>query len=165
MDPLSISSGIAGLLSFAAGLAELSVKLKHAVDQFKSAPSQIEELGQKLEILETVCNLIEPILRKRQKQLTIFASNADQEFIAVVSTALAQCHMKMEALEQTLATVRVVSGPTISAKETRKSRLQAEIKSRVRFVYKTDRIRSMAQQVDEIISLLHFVINVDMWSW
>lgn len=165
MDPLSISSGITGLLSFAAGLADLSVKLKHAIDQFKSAPSQVMELGQKLGILETVCNLIEPLLRKRQQQLANLPSDADQEFLAVVLTALAQCHSKMEALEQTLATVRVVSSPTIPAGEMRSSKFQAEVKSRIRFVFKADRIRSMAQQVDEIISLLHFVINLDMWSW
>lgn len=141
------------------------MKLKRAVDQFKSAPSQIEELSQKLGILETVCYLVDSILRKRQQQISNLGPDAGQEITLAISAALTQCYLKMEALERTLATVRVISDPMGPMKETRRSRMQAEIKSRVRFVYKTDRIRSMIQQVDEVVSTLHLVINLDIWSW
>lgn len=119
MDPLSVASRVTGLLSFASGLAKLSVKLKHAVDQFKSAPSQIEELGQKLGILETVCYLVDSILRKRQLQMSNLGPDAGQDTTLAISAALTQCYLKMEALERTLATVRVISDLTGPMKETR----------------------------------------------
>lgn len=164
MDPLSVSSGIVGLLSFTGGLAKLCVEIKQATDQFKSAPSQIGELAEKMEIVETLCNLIEPILRKKQQQQSSLKPNADQTLTAVMSTTLAQCYAKMKALERILATVRLVTRPAAPGKEKGMSKLRTVIKSRIRFVYKIDSIRSAIQQVDEITSLLHFIISLDTWS-
>lgn len=153
MDPLSVSSGVVGLVAFAMQMAKVVSQAKQAVEQFKSAPREMTELHEKLSLLETVCKLVEIKAANRPGP----PGDSSSASLGAISTALLQCQRKMEGLGRTLCT----SGLKTSQAGAPLSK--SEALSRLRFVLRRDKVKSMVQDVDHVISQLQFVINVDMW--
>lgn len=67
MDPLSISAGVVGFLGFVVQVAHLVSKVKSAVQQFKSATTDVEELIGKLAIIEIICGMVKVNLERGQE--------------------------------------------------------------------------------------------------
>ncbi|ROW17651.1 hypothetical protein VPNG_00605 [Cytospora leucostoma] len=72
-----------------------------------------------------------------------------------MSTALLQCLRKIEALSHLL------SATGLDSSQTRSPLSKSETFSRLRFVLRRNKVKSMVQYVDHAISLLHFVMNDD----
>lgn len=75
----------------------------------------------------------------------------------IISRALAQCLVKIQNLEQMLST----SSPSDALAPAPPSKFN--IVSRLRLVLHKDKISSLVKEIDSVISLLQFVIHVDMW--
>lgn len=58
MDPLSMSAGLVGFIGFAVQVAKLVSKVKATVKEHKSASREIEELVEKLHVIEAVCVMV-----------------------------------------------------------------------------------------------------------
>jgi len=153
MDPLSVTSGVVGIVAFAFQLAKTASKVKSAIEEVKSAPKEARELIERLVMLETACQLVGLHLERRQT----LASNSLSPSLDIISKALAQCLPKVQELEQMLSKMSSSDGPA------RTSRPKFDTVSRLRLVLRKDKISSLVQEIDRVISLLQFVIQVDMW--
>lgn len=140
-------------MAFALQLAKTASKMKRAIEEVKSAPNVARELIEKLVMLETACQLIGFHLERRET-LPGHHSSASPD---IISNALAQCLSRIEDLEQLVSP----SSPSNSVTGTPGPRFDTA--SRLRLVLRKDRIRSLVQDIDRVISLLQFVIQVDMW--
>lgn len=154
MDPLSASSGVVGLLAFAMQMVKVATQVKQAVELFKSAPSEMTDLLQRLTLLQTMCKLVEVKVAGSPDHQPGDSSSASLD---AISTALLQCQGKMEELSRTLS----ATGLTSSQAKTSLSR--SEALSRLRFVLRRDKVKSMVQDVDHVTQLLHLVLTVDTW--
>lgn len=153
MDPLSVTSGIFGAVAFALQLAKTAYQVKRVIEEVKSAPREAKELIGRLVILETACQAIGLHLKRRETQL----GNSSPAFPDIISTALAQCLVRIQDLQQTVSS----SSPGDSAVGT--PRFKIGIASRLRLILRKEKIDSLIQEIDRIISLLQFVIQVDKW--
>ncbi|KUI56991.1 hypothetical protein VP1G_04245 [Cytospora mali] len=153
MDPLSVSSGVVGLLAFAMQMATVATQVKQAVDQFKSAPKEINELLQRLTLLQTMCELV----RVKMAGVSGNTGGSSSVSLDVISTALLQCQSKMGDLSRTL------SATGLNSSQTRTPLSKSEAFSRLRFVLRREKVKSMVQDVDHVISLLHIVLTMDTW--
>lgn len=153
MDPLSVTSGIVGIVAFALQLAKTAGKVKQAVEEFKSAPKEARELIERLVMLETTCQLIGFHLERRET-LPGHSSSASPD---IMSKARVQCLVRIQDLEQLLSS----SSPGDSVSGT--PRLKFDTASRLRLVLRKEKIGSLIQEIDRVISLLQFMIQVDMW--
>lgn len=149
-----MSSGVVGLLAFAMQMAKVATQVKQAVELFKSAPSEMTDLLQRLTLLQTMCKLVEVKVAGSPDHQPGGSSSAS---LGAISTALLQCQDKMEELSRTLS----ATGLTSSQTKTPLSRSEAF--SRLRFVLRRDKVKSMVQDVDHVISRLHIVLTVDTW--
>lgn len=160
MDPLSVSSGIVGLLAFAVEMAKMASAAKKAVEQFKNAPKEVDELADKLALLETACKMVEINLEVRQgipgATTAATAASKSPASFTVISTALTQCHKKMQGLRQALVHFGMMNGSD-------GQRSTGSKFSRVRFVLGREKVKSLVQDVGDAITLLQFVINIDIW--
>lgn len=111
------------------------------------------ELIERLVLLETTCQLIGFHLERRET-LPGHSSSTSPE---IISKALAQCLIRIQDLEQIVSS----SNPGDSVAGT--PRLKFDTASRLRLVLRKERISSLIQEIDRVISLLQFVIQVDMW--
>ena len=153
MDPLSVSSGVVGIVAFAVQMAEVASQIRQAVKLFRSAPKEMTELLERLAFLETVCELVKTRIASRPE----LPGTSPSASLGAISTALLQCQHKMEGLSRTLSAIGLDSSqskPPLS---------KSEALSRLRFVLRRDKVKSMVQDVDHVISHLQFAINVDMW--
>lgn len=148
-----MTSGIVGIVAFALQLGKTACKIKKAVEELKSAPKEARELIERLVLLETTCQLIGFHLERRET-LPGHSSSTSPE---ITSKALAQCLIRIQDLEQIVSS----SNPGDSVAGT--PRLKFDTASRLRLVLRKERINSLIQEIDRIISLLQFVIQVDMW--
>lgn len=154
MDPLSITSGVVGILAFAIQMAQMASKVKDAMAQFRTASAEADELFQRLAMLDTVCALVQQNLTRRHAS----SEAIPPSMLTAVSGALLQCHKKMEGLDKTLSAMS-----STKPSKVRSWSSKSEALSRARFVFSRDKIRSMVQDVGDAMSLLQFIINVDMW--
>lgn len=148
-----MSSGVVGLVAFAMEMAKVASQVKKAVEQFKSAPKELSELLEKLVLLETVCKLVEFTVATRPE----LPGGSPPPSQGAISTALLQCQSKMEGLKATL------SATGLNSSQASAPMSKTEALSRLRFVIRRDKVKLMVQEVDQIISLLQFVINVETW--
>lgn len=153
MDPLSVTSGIVGIVAFALQLAKTASKVKRAVEEVKSAPKVARELIERLVMLETACQLIGFHLERRET-LPGYHSSAYPD---IISDTLAQCLTRIEDLE------RVISSSSTGDSVVGMPGLKLDTASRLRLLLRKDKISSLVQEIDRVISLLQFVIQVDMW--
>ncbi|KUI64875.1 hypothetical protein VM1G_00319 [Cytospora mali] len=153
MDPLSVSSGVVGLLAFAMQMATVATQVKQVVDQFKSAPKEIEELLQRLTLLQTMCELV----KVKVAGVPGYTGGSSSGSLDAISTALLQCQSKMEDLSRTL------SATGLNPSQARIPLSKSEAFSRLRFVLRREKVKSMVQDVDHVISLLHLVLTMDTW--
>lgn len=149
MDPLSISAGAVGFITFAAQMAKLAARVKRSVEQFRSASREADELAAKLGILEMVCGAVEMNLGRQQQASS--SSSLDAIVTDAMSAALAQCYCKVERLDQALA--RLAAGP---------SRREQALSS-ARLFFRRDELRAMAAEVDGAVTTLQIVINTATW--
>lgn len=154
MDPLSVSSGVVGLLAFAMQMAKVATQVKQAVELFKSAPSEMTDLLQRLTLLQTMCKLVEVKVAGSPNHQPGGSSSASLD---AISTALLQCQSKMEELSRTL------SATGLTSLQDRTSLSRSEALSRLRFVLRRDKVKSMVQDVEQVITLLKLVLTVDTW--
>lgn len=77
--------------------------------------------------------------------------------LGAISTALLQCQDKMEELGRTL------SATGLNSSQARTPLSKSEAFSRLRFVLRRDKVKSMVQDVEHVISLLHIVLTMDTW--
>lgn len=153
MDPLSITSGVVGIVAFAFQLAKTASKVKNAVEEIKSAPKEARELIERLTMWETSCRLIGFHLERRENLL----NSSSPTSLDIISRALAQYLAKAQDLEQMLSILSASNG----LNQTSQSKFGAG--SRLRLILRKDKIISLVQEIDRVISLLQFVIQVDMW--
>lgn len=153
MDPLSVTSGIVGIVAFALQLAKTASQVKKAVEDVKSAPKVARELIERLVMLETACQLIGFHLERRDT----LPGHPSSASLDIISKALAQCLVRIQDLEQVIPS----SGPADSAAGTPLPKFDTA--SRLRLVLRREKISSLIQEIDRVISLLQFVIQVDMW--
>lgn len=153
MDPLSVTSGVVGIVAFAFQFAKTASKVKRAMEEVRSAPKEARELIERLAMLETACQLIGFHLERR-KTLPTPASPA----LDILSVALGQFLAKARELEQILSDLSACTG----LNQTPWSKFGTV--SRVRIVLRKDKISFLVREIDRVISLLQFVIQVDMWS-
>ncbi|KAK2605471.1 hypothetical protein N8I77_008305 [Diaporthe amygdali] len=133
-------------------MAKMASSVREAVEHFKSAPKEAIELVERLNMLETACELIRFHLERRHT-LPECSSPAS---LGIITKALAQCHTRMESLAKMMSSLSLGSSherPRVSTSDT---------VARLRLVLRKDRMRSMTADIDHIISLLQFIINVDM---
>lgn len=138
---------------FAFQMAKTASVVKRAVEEVKSAPREATELIERLVKLETACHLIGPHLERR-KALPDHYSTASMD---IISRSLAQCLVKIQNLEQVLSTL----SPSDTMAPAPPSRF--DIGSRLRLVLHKNKIGSLVKEIDRVISLLQFAIQVDMW--
>lgn len=148
-----MTSGIVGVMAFAFQMAKMASIVKRAVEEVKSAPRKATELIEKLEMLETACHLIGFHLERRET-LSDHSSTASMD---TISKAHAQCLVKIQNLEQELSTL----SPSDSLTPLPPSKVGTA--SRLRLVLHKDKISSLVKEIDCVISLLQFVIQVDTW--
>ncbi|KAK7737790.1 hypothetical protein SLS53_006410 [Cytospora paraplurivora] len=153
MDPFTLSTGVVGILGFVMQMAKAASQAKQAVEKFKSASKEVTGLLERLVVLETVCKLVEVAVAARPRD----SSGPSSASPGAMSTALLQCLRKMEALGHLL------SATGLDSSQTRSPLSKSEAFSRLRFVLHRDKVKSMVQDVDHAISLLQFIINVDIW--
>ncbi|ROW12760.1 hypothetical protein VMCG_00085 [Cytospora schulzeri] len=153
MDPLSVSSGVVGLLAFTIQMAKVATQVQQAVELFKSAPKEMTDLLQRLSLLQTMCKLVEMKVARTPDQ----SGGSPSESLGAISIALLQCQGKMEDLSQTLYATGLCSS------QARTPLSKSEALSRLRFVLRREKVKSMVQDVDNVISLLHIVLTMDMW--
>lgn len=148
-----MTSGVVGIVAFALQLAKAASKVKRAVEEVKSAPKEARELIERLVMLETTCQLIGFHLERRET-LPGPSLSASPD---VISKALAQCLVRIQDLEMLVLS----SSSSDSLSGTPRSKFDTA--SRLRLVLRKDKIGSLVQEIDRVISLLQFVIQVDMW--
>lgn len=148
-----MTSGVVGIVAFAVQLAKTAAKVKRAVEEVKSAPREARELIERLVMLETTCQLISFHLERRET-LPGRSLSASRD---IISKALAQCLVRIQDLEQVLSSSS--TGDPISGTP----QLKFDTASRLRLVLRKEKITSLIQKIDRVISLLQFVIQVDMW--
>lgn len=148
-----MTSGIVGVMSFAFQMAKTASIVKRAVEEVKSAPRKATELIERLEMLETACHLIGFHLERRET-LSDRCSTAPMD---TISNALGQCLARVQNLEQVLSTLN----PSDELTPMPPSKVGTI--SRLRLVLHKDKISSLVKEIDCVISLLQFVIQVDMW--
>lgn len=153
MDPLSVTSGVVGIVAFALQLAKTASKVKKAVEEIKSAPREARELIERLVMLETACQLIGFHLERRET----LPGHSSSAFPDIISKALAQCSARIEDLEKILSSSSSSNSPAGTPLS------KFDTASRLRLVLRKDRISSLVHEIDRVISLLQFVIQVDMW--
>lgn len=153
MDPLSVTSGIVGIVAFALQLAKTASKVKKAVEDIKSAPNEAKELIERLVMLETACELIGFHLQRRET-LPDYSGSASLD---IISKALAPLPARIQELEQMLLSL------SSSNALARTPRSKFDTISRVRLVLHKDKLSSLIREIDRVTSLLHFAIQVDMW--
>lgn len=153
MDPLSVTSGVVGIVAFALQLAKTASKVKKAVEEIKSAPREARELIERLVMLETACQLIGFHLERRET----LPGHSSSAFPDIISKALVQCLVRIQDLEQVLSSSS--TGDPVSGTP----RFKFDAASRLRLVLRKEKISSLIQEIDRVISLLQFVIQVDMW--
>ena len=153
MDPLSVTSGIVGIVAFTLQLAKTASKVKTAVEEIKSAPKEASDLIERLAMLETACELIGFHLQRRET----LQDHPSPASLTIISKALAQCLARVQGLEQ------ILSALSSSDALPRTPRPKFDTISRLRLVLCKDKISSLVQEIDRVISLLQFVIQVDMW--
>lgn len=148
-----MTSSVVGIIAFALQLAKAASKVKRAVEEIKSAPKEAEELIERLLILETTCQLIGSHLERRET-LPGHSLSASPD---IISKALAQCLVRMQDLE------KIVSSSSLNESLAGTTRSKFDTASRLRLILRKDRIGSLVQEIDRVISLMQFVIQVDMW--
>lgn len=148
-----MSSGVVGLLAFTIQMAKVAAQVQQAVELFKSAPKEMTDLLQRLTLLQTMCRLVEVKVAGAPDQ----PGGSSSASTATISTALLQCQAKMDDLSRTLAATG------LNPSQDRTSLSKSEAFSRLRFVLRREKVKSMVQAVDHVISLLHIVLTVDMW--
>lgn len=153
MDPLSITSGIVGIVAFTLQMAKMASSVREAVEHFKCAPKEATELVERLTMLETACELIRFHLERRHT-LPEYSFPAS---LGIITKALAQCHTRMESL------AKMMSSLNLSSSHERLLFPTSDTVARLRLVLRKDRTKSMIADIDHVISLLQFIINVDMW--
>lgn len=152
-----MSSGVVGLLSFAIQIAKVAAQVRQAVELFRTAPEEMNDLLQRLALLQTMCKLIEAKVAGAPGQL-LEDGPASSASLGAISAALSQCQSKMEHLSRTLAATG------LSSSRARASPLsRSEALSRLRLVLRKGKVSSMVQDVDHVISLLHVMLTVDTW--
>lgn len=153
MDPLSVTSGVVGIVAFALQLAKTAAKVKKAVEEVKSAPKEAKELIERLVMLETTCQLVGFHLERRE-MLPGHSSSTSPD---IISKALAQCLVRIQDLEQMVSSS--IPGDSVSGTP----RVKFDTTSRLRLVLRKEKISSLIREIEHVISLLQFVIQVDMW--
>lgn len=148
-----MTSGIVGVMAFAFQMAKTASIVKRAVEEVKSAPQKATELIERLATLETACHLIGLHLERRET-LSDHSSTASMD---TISKALARCLVKVQNLEQVLSTLR----PSDALTPVPPSKFDTV--SRLRLVLHKDKISSLVKEIDCVLSLLQFVIQVDTW--
>lgn len=148
-----MSSGVVGLLAFTIQMAKVAAQVEQAVKLFKSAPKEMTDLLQSLTLLQTMCRLVEVKVAGAPDQPGCSSSAS----LGAISTALLQCQTKMDDLSRTLAATG------LNPSQHRTSLSKSEALSRLRFVLRREKVKSMVQDVDRVISLLHVVLTVDTW--
>lgn len=152
MDPLSVTSGIVGIVAFTIQMLKMASTMKDAMEHFKSGPKEARDLLERLNTLETVCELIS-VHSERKENPPGVSSPASLD---IISKALSQCRTRMEDLAMMLSSMGI--GPS----QARHRNSTSETTSRLRLLLRKDKIRLMVQEIDQVISLLHFVVTVDM---
>lgn len=155
MDPLSVTSGIVGIVAFAFQLAKTASKVRKAVEEIKSAPKEARDLIDRLIMLETACQIVTAHLDRRKA----LANQSLPPSLDIISRALAQLLAKAQELEQMLSSFSSSSRST----STLRHKLDTAGASRVRLVLRKDKINSLVQEIDRVTSQLQFLIQVDMW--
>lgn len=153
MDPLSVTSGVVGIVAFAFQLAKTASKVKKAVEVIKFALKEARELIERLAMLEAACQLIGFHLEQRES----LQKTSSPPSLNIISQALAQFLAKAQVLEQMLSALSASDG----LNQIPQSKFGTV--SRLRLVLGKDKISSMVQEIDRVISLLQFMIQVDMW--
>lgn len=153
MDPLSLTSGIVGTVAFALQLAKTASQVKKAVEEVKSAPKEASELIERLVILETTCQLIGFHLERRET-LSGHSSSVSPDIILKI---LAQCLVRIQDLEQIVSSS--IPGDSVAGTP----RFKSDTASRLRFVLRKNKITFLILEIDRVVSLLKFMIQVDMW--
>ncbi|POS79576.1 hypothetical protein DHEL01_v202022 [Diaporthe helianthi] len=154
MDPLSMTSGVVGIVAFAFQLAKTASKVRTAMEEMNSAPRDAKDLIERLKMLETACELISAHLEGR-KALPNYSLSPS---FGLITKAMTQFLGKAEELEQMLANLTSSNGSTGSLR----ARLDAAGVSRLRFVLRKDKINNMVQDIDRVMLLLQFVMQADM---
>lgn len=152
MDPLSVTSGVVGIVAFAFQLAKTASKVKRAMEEVRSAPKEARELIERLAMLETTCELIGFHLERRDT-----LPNPASPTLDILSKALGQFLAKAQELEQILLDLSACN----ELNQTPWPKFGTV--SRVRLVLRKDKIIFLVQEIDRVISLLQFVIQVDIW--
>lgn len=152
MDPLSVTSGIVGIVAFAFQMAKTASKVKRAVEEVRSAPKEARKLVERLVMLETACQLIGFHLERRETLPTPASPTKD-----ILSKALGQFLVRARELEQILLDLGACNG----LNQTPWPKFGTV--SRMRLVLRKDKISFLVQEIDRVISLLQLVIQVDMW--
>jgi hypothetical protein len=148
-----VTSGIVGIIGFAFQLAKTASKVKMAIDGLKYTSKDARELIDRLVTLENVCQLIESHLGRRN----LLPNHPLPPSLDVISKALEPCRAKAQELEHMLSKF------TSSHGRTGAPRNKLDTVSRFRLVFRKDEITSLVQKIDHFVSLLQFVILVDMW--
>lgn len=100
MDPWLVSSVLVGILAFAVEMTKMASKVKETVEHFRSASHEIDELFQRLVILDTVCKLVEQALGNKQISA---AATINSSLLSATESALVQCHRKISQLNKTVS--------------------------------------------------------------
>lgn len=150
MDPLAISSGVVGFIAFTVQVAKLVSKTKSAVQQFKSATAEVQDLVDKLVVIETVCMMVEANLGMRQQSLDA----SPLPLLRPISAGLERCHDKLEGLDRVLS-------PFMDALKAPSRKRQTLL--RIQFFFGRDEIQRLVNGVGEAVAFLQFVMTADTW--
>lgn len=154
-----MTSGIVGIIAFAFQLAKTASKVRAAVDDIKSAPREARDLIERLMMLETTCQLISVHLEQRKA----LPNHSLSPSFDIISKALIQFATKAQELEQMLSTLILSLNSSNGSTWKIRGKSGAACVSHLRLVLRENKIKGLLKEVERAISLLQFVIQVDMW--
>lgn len=140
MDPVSLSSGIAGLLTLAIQVSSVIADFAIAV---KEGPKDIKELHQELLLLGEVLSQLQDFLRSEKVKGRSFDSNS------VMQSAISSCKVRIERIGDKLR-------PSVGGKMSR-------LIDRLKWPFESKEVAEMVTNLRSYTQAFQFSLTIEGW--